>query len=268
MPLPRSRSLCQSRLRPQLQGIHPLTPAETILYSQFISIDPNTICFQVVRPIKAGEELTTYYADSYFGENNRDCLCETCEKFRMGGYSTAISEAVKEANSFRRSKARATKFNYYDVYPAVFEELVEMKKKYKKRSDSDDEELDEPENLLEECLTCHKTRHPSEHFSPNNECQRCDRHKKLFGRSWPERRSKFTRNGKGKVRRCRLFYHSLINQGGRSNMPGQVPKERNQIIAVFVDPQDDGKIWWPALVLSLIFTRALILLDYTPESVI
>lgn len=39
----------------------------------------NSITFKVIRPIEIGEELTCFYSNSYFGENNCECLCESCE---------------------------------------------------------------------------------------------------------------------------------------------------------------------------------------------
>lgn len=38
------------------------------------------VCFKVVRPIEAGDEILTYYGDAYFGRDNKDCLCATCER--------------------------------------------------------------------------------------------------------------------------------------------------------------------------------------------
>eukprot|EP00842_Homolaphlyctis_polyrhiza_P004283 jgi/Hompol1/4856/HPOL_003980-RA len=39
----------------------------------------DAICFKVVRNINVGDEITCYYGDNYFGEENCECLCESCE---------------------------------------------------------------------------------------------------------------------------------------------------------------------------------------------
>lgn len=39
------------------------------------------------RDIEVGEEITVSYSDSYFGEDNCDCLCATCEKNLTNGWS-------------------------------------------------------------------------------------------------------------------------------------------------------------------------------------
>ncbi|KAI9017509.1 hypothetical protein BC832DRAFT_527031, partial [Gaertneriomyces semiglobifer] len=48
---------------------------------QFIVGGNNVISFKVLRDIAAGDEITTYYSDNYFGKNNCECLCETCERY-------------------------------------------------------------------------------------------------------------------------------------------------------------------------------------------
>jgi histone-lysine N-methyltransferase SUV420H len=40
-----------------------------------------------VKPIDAGEEITVSYGDDYFGENNEECLCLTCEKHQVNGWA-------------------------------------------------------------------------------------------------------------------------------------------------------------------------------------
>lgn len=38
------------------------------------------------RDIEVGEEITVTYANSYFGDNNCECLCQTCEKKQANGW--------------------------------------------------------------------------------------------------------------------------------------------------------------------------------------
>ncbi len=44
-------------------------------------MNTNIVSFKVVKPIKVGEEITTFYSANYFGVNNQECLCVTCEKY-------------------------------------------------------------------------------------------------------------------------------------------------------------------------------------------
>ncbi|KAI0014992.1 hypothetical protein F4780DRAFT_765981 [Xylariomycetidae sp. FL0641] len=41
------------------------------------------------RDIEVGDEITVSYADSYFGEDNCECLCKTCEDNGVNGWSQA-----------------------------------------------------------------------------------------------------------------------------------------------------------------------------------
>uniref|UniRef100_A0A4W5JSI8 [histone H4]-N-methyl-L-lysine20 N-methyltransferase KMT5B n=1 Tax=Hucho hucho TaxID=62062 RepID=A0A4W5JSI8_9TELE len=54
---------------------------------KFVPGDKNGGCVKVVRPIAPGEEITCYYGDSFFGEDNEMCECCTCERWEDGDIS-------------------------------------------------------------------------------------------------------------------------------------------------------------------------------------
>lgn len=76
-----------------------------------------------LRDIAEGDEITVNYGDNYFGEDNCECLCASCEKMVTGGWrqngegnrglSTprAGSEAGDDPGS-RRSKRKRQRINY------------------------------------------------------------------------------------------------------------------------------------------------------------
>ncbi|KAI8323684.1 SET domain-containing protein, partial [Martensiomyces pterosporus] len=47
---------------------------------RFTALGSDAICFQALKTIEPGEEITTHYGNNYFGEGNCECLCATCEK--------------------------------------------------------------------------------------------------------------------------------------------------------------------------------------------
>ncbi|KAI8800625.1 hypothetical protein BJ742DRAFT_685876 [Cladochytrium replicatum] len=60
--------------------------------ARFINHDCNPSChfktdgsfkvsFKVIRDIDPGQEITAFYGKDYFGTNNEECLCETCERY-------------------------------------------------------------------------------------------------------------------------------------------------------------------------------------------
>ncbi|KAG0268201.1 Histone-lysine N-methyltransferase set9 [Actinomortierella ambigua] len=68
---------------------------------EFIPAGQEAISFKVIKPIHVNDEITTKYGDNYFGPNNRECLCATCERRKEGAFSmNAPMEEVEEAPVF------------------------------------------------------------------------------------------------------------------------------------------------------------------------
>ncbi|KAF8942156.1 Histone-lysine N-methyltransferase set9 [Haplosporangium gracile] len=59
----------------------------------FMSAGSSAIYFKVQKPISVNDEITTHYGDNYFGVDNQECLCATCERLGQGGYKGKIPAA-------------------------------------------------------------------------------------------------------------------------------------------------------------------------------
>lgn len=55
--------------------------------SRFITTNKDHIHLLVLRDIEIAEEITVSYAEDYFGENNRECLCRSCEAVVRNGWA-------------------------------------------------------------------------------------------------------------------------------------------------------------------------------------
>ncbi|KAF2100447.1 hypothetical protein NA57DRAFT_27515, partial [Rhizodiscina lignyota] len=49
-----------------------------------------------VRDIAVGEEITVTYGEDYFGDDNCECLCRTCEKYRRNGWGPVVKDEEKD----------------------------------------------------------------------------------------------------------------------------------------------------------------------------
>ncbi|KAF8941626.1 Histone-lysine N-methyltransferase set9 [Dissophora ornata] len=90
----------------------------------FMSAGANVIYFKVLKSINVNDEITTHYGDNYFGVNNQECLCATCERRGEGGYKKTKSTATEalvtptlvvdeDELPARRLRNRGKNVNYY-----------------------------------------------------------------------------------------------------------------------------------------------------------
>ncbi|KAF3938327.1 hypothetical protein ABW19_dt0209434 [Dactylella cylindrospora] len=58
--------------------------------TKFTSVTKSTVMFTALRDIQPGEEITVYYSDHYFGQDNEECLCQSCEGGIRGGWAKSV----------------------------------------------------------------------------------------------------------------------------------------------------------------------------------
>ncbi|OLL23271.1 Histone-lysine N-methyltransferase set9 [Neolecta irregularis DAH-3] len=171
-------------------------------------INHTTVTMRVKHPIAVGEEITTFYGDSYFGKNNADCLCATCERKNQGGYGqnrvqkedsmdeqeSSFPETYSSSSSLTvcndadfDSETQQSRFTASQLYRRKSLRRTEsgvsqppIKKQGRKRKQAICTNPNCYQNFTD----------PDMSTSCKAYCPRCDRHSILFDLAWPKRTRK------------------------------------------------------------------------------
>lgn len=79
--------------------------------SQWVSLNKTKIQACTTSHIKKGEEITVFYADTYFGKNNCDCKCKTCRLSEHLNSSSISTEDNSTDNNLARPAAKTLTSN-------------------------------------------------------------------------------------------------------------------------------------------------------------
>ncbi|XP_061445417.1 histone-lysine N-methyltransferase KMT5C isoform X2 [Rhineura floridana] len=84
---------------------------------KFVPMDGNTACVKVLRDIEPDDEITCFYGDGFFGENNELCECYTCERkgegaFRLLNQTPSQSTSINEKYLLRETDGRLQRWKH------------------------------------------------------------------------------------------------------------------------------------------------------------
>lgn len=64
--------------------------------AKFVTTNKDNVTLVLERDVDVGEELTVKYADDYFGEGNKECLCRTCEVQMRNGWAGDAASGTED----------------------------------------------------------------------------------------------------------------------------------------------------------------------------
>ncbi|KAJ1955121.1 histone lysine methyltransferase Set9, partial [Dispira parvispora] len=170
---------------------------------RFIPMPGQTVSFRVVRDIAVGEEITTSYGDDYFGFQNIDCLCVSCQKLGQGAFQSTSSEVPLPSPRLSPSPSVSS---WTDMSAPLSEETGSASRRpqrhnrrapaaysgftsdFGRKRRRSTRSPDFPPPAISRCATCaYSYNYCLLPDPPSSSCTRCVRHYWLFRLPWPQR---------------------------------------------------------------------------------